>query len=70
MALANKIRIKKTPNCLHRYTATMKECGTYGFGDTPSEARASLERQLHAANPFPPSYRQHALWNKAHGLGD
>lgn len=43
---ARKVRIKKTPNCLHPYTATMKAVGTYGFGNTPAEARASLFRQL------------------------
>ena len=41
-----KIRIKKTPNCLHPYTATIKAVGTYGAGNTPAEARASLLRQL------------------------
>jgi hypothetical protein len=46
MAKAVAIRIKKTPNCLHRYTATIKAVGTYGFGNTAAEARASLLSQL------------------------
>ena len=41
-----KIRIKKTPNALHPYMATIKAVGTYGSGNTPAEARASLLRQL------------------------
>ena len=44
-----KIRVKKTPNCLHPYTATIKAVGTYGSGNTPAEARASLIRQLREA---------------------
>ena len=44
-----KIRIKKTPNALHPYTATIKAVGTYGSGNTPAEARASLIRQLREA---------------------
>ncbi len=40
------IRIKHTPNCLHAYTATMKGKGTYGWGNTPDEARAKLDEQL------------------------
>jgi hypothetical protein len=43
-----KVRIKKTPNGRHLYTATMLAVGTYGFGNTPDEARASLARQLKA----------------------
>ena len=61
-----KIKVKKAPNGLHRYTATIKGVGTYGYGNTPAEARD----QLRKANPFPSSYRQHALWNTAHGVED
>lgn len=43
---APKARVRKTPYGLHLYTATIKGEGTYGFGNTPAEARASLERQL------------------------
>ncbi len=46
MVKAAKIRIKKTPNGRHPYTATMKGVGTYGWGNNPAEARASLLRQL------------------------
>ena len=40
------IRVKRTPNCLHAYTATMKGKGTYGWGNTPAEARAKLLANL------------------------
>ena len=46
MAKPVKIRVKKTPNCLHAYTATIKAVGTYGSGNTPAKARASLLKQL------------------------
>ena len=41
-----KIRVRKTPNCLHAYTATMKGKGTYGWGNTPDKARECLMRNL------------------------
>ena len=39
---AGKIRIRKTPYGLHQYTATIKGMGTYGWGNTPSEAKECL----------------------------
>jgi len=42
------IRVKKTPNALHPYTATMKGVGTYGWGNTSEEARAKLLANLAA----------------------
>lgn len=41
-----KIRVKHTPNALHPYTATMKGKGSYGWGNTPKEARERLAQQL------------------------
>ena len=32
-----KIRIKKTPNALHPYMATIKAVGTYGYDDPGSD---------------------------------
>jgi hypothetical protein len=40
------VRIKKTPFGWHLYRATMKGCGTYGWGNTPDAARAKLAEQL------------------------
>jgi len=37
-----RIRIKKTPNCRHLYSAHIRNCGWYGWGNTPAEARAKL----------------------------
>lgn len=43
MAKAAKIVVRKTPNCLHLYTARIvRGSGVYGFGNTPAEARAKL----------------------------
>lgn len=41
-----KIRVRKTPYGLHLYVATVKGVGTYGWGDTPTKARACLLRNL------------------------
>jgi hypothetical protein len=50
-AQGQNVRVRKTPNCAHLYTATIKGQGTYGFGDTPDEARQSLTNQLeHSAS--------------------
>ena len=43
---AGRVRIRKTPNCLHAYTATVKGKGTYGWGNTPAEARQRLAENL------------------------
>lgn len=40
------VRVRRTPNCLHAYTATVKGKGTYGWGNTPSEARQCLAKNL------------------------
>lgn len=39
------LRVRHTPNCKHPYTASMRGCGTYGFGNTADEARESFRRQ-------------------------
>ena len=41
-----QIRVRKTPNCAHPYTATIKGYGGYGWGNTPDEARASLRARI------------------------
>lgn len=41
-----KIRTKKTPNGLHLYAAYARGKGTYGWGDTPVEARTKLLANL------------------------
>ena len=41
-----KPRVRKTPNGRHLYTATLKGHGTYGWGNTPDEARAKLAENL------------------------
>lgn len=46
MTSKNQIRVKRTPNYLHAYTATMKGKGTYGWGNTPAEARKKLLNRL------------------------
>lgn len=48
-----RIRIRKTPNCLHPYTATMRGQGAYGWGNTPPEARACLIERLKKIARFP-----------------
>lgn len=45
-----KIRVRKTPYGRHLYTATIKGIGTYGWGNTPAEARGCLLRQLAEIN--------------------
>lgn len=41
-----RVRIRRTPHCLHAYTATVKGKGTYGWGNTPSEAKQRLAKNL------------------------
>lgn len=41
-----KIRVRRTPDALHPYIATMKGKGSYGWGNTPKEARERLKQQL------------------------
>lgn len=42
-ARPQKIVVRKTPYGLHLYTArVVRGSGVYGFGNTPSEARAKL----------------------------
>lgn len=47
-----KIRTRHTPDGLHPYRATIKGVGTYGWGQTPKEARerlaSSLQREARA----------------------
>lgn len=48
MKSKSDIRVRKTPNALHPYTATMRGKGTYGWGNSPAEARARLAKNLAA----------------------
>lgn len=41
----NPIRVRKTPGARHPYMATRRGSGTYGWGNTPQEARECLLRQ-------------------------
>lgn len=41
-----KPAVRKTPNGRHLYTATLKGYGTYGWGNTPDEARAKLAEMI------------------------
>lgn len=50
MPKKNKIRVKKTPNCRHPYTATMVGEPTYDWGNTPQEARTKLLQNLEAVS--------------------
>jgi hypothetical protein len=47
-----KIRTRRTPDGLNPYRATMKGVATYGWGQTPTEARerlaANLQREARA----------------------
>lgn len=45
----DQIRVRKTPNCWHLYRATAKGHGPYGWGNTPSEARAKLIQNIREA---------------------
>jgi hypothetical protein len=49
-----KVRVRKTPNGLHPYIATMKGRGIYGWGNTPTEARAKLTENLARRMPTSP----------------
>lgn len=42
----NAVRVRKSPYGMHLYVATMKGEGTYGWGDTPKEARSCLTKRL------------------------
>jgi hypothetical protein len=42
------IRTVKTPNGMHLYAAYKRGHGTYGWGNTPAEARAKLAANLAA----------------------
>jgi hypothetical protein len=42
----DKPRVRKTPNGRHLYSATLKGYATYGWGNTPDEARAKLREML------------------------
>lgn len=42
MSKPRKIVVRKTPSGLHLYTARIKWCGWYGWGNTPTEARIKL----------------------------
>jgi ribosomal protein L40E len=44
------ITTRRTPNGRHLYRATQKGQGSYGWGNTPTEARAKLAQQIAAAN--------------------
>lgn len=41
-----KVRVRKTPNAMHPYTATVKGAGVYGWGNTPKRAREKLTELL------------------------
>ena len=41
-----KPRVRKTPNGRHPYYATLKGYGTYGWGNTPDEARSKLAENI------------------------
>ena len=38
--------VRKTPHGRHLYRATLKGYGTYGWGNTPDEARAKLAAMI------------------------
>ena len=48
MKSRHQIRVKKTPNCAHQYTAVMKGRGEYGWGDTPAAAKDKLMEQINS----------------------
>lgn len=55
-----KPRARKTPNGRHLYYATLKGYGTYGWGNTPDEARAKLAENI-AKSGEKPSYGTYAV---------
>jgi len=62
-----KIRVRKTPNCAHPYTATCVGNGTYGCGNTPEEARSKLVENM---NHFELERRASLTFNTSvHGPG-
>lgn len=46
MTRPNQPSVRKTPNGRHMYTATLKGYATYGWGNTPDEARAKLAHMI------------------------
>jgi hypothetical protein len=52
-----KIRVKRTPNGWHPYTATMTGKAPYGWGHTPAEAKAKLLANLQSAEIESAAYR-------------
>jgi len=47
MKIDKTIRTRQAgSNALHKYYAMMKGRGTYGWGNTPKEARACLNKRL------------------------
>lgn len=50
MSSQPKVRIKRTPNCRHPYTATAKGVAVYGWGNSPTEARAKLAEMIKRAS--------------------
>lgn len=48
--MGRTVRVRKTPNALHLYIATMRGQGTYGWGNSPAEARAKLADNLRLAS--------------------
>lgn len=40
------VRVRKTPRCLHPYTAAKRGNGAYGWGNSPEQAITCLRRQL------------------------
>jgi hypothetical protein len=53
-----KPRVRRTPNCRYPYTATLKGYATYGWGNTPDEARAKLAEMIKKTGetPIHPTY--------------
>lgn len=53
-----KVRVRKTPNGRHLYCATIKGYATYGWGNTPDDARAKLQEMLtkYGEVPVKPTY--------------
>ena len=44
--MQGKIVVRKTPNCRHLYTATMRGFATYGWGNSPEEARIKFRENV------------------------
>jgi hypothetical protein len=39
-------RVRNTPHARYLYTATLNDCATYGWGNSPDEARARLAEMI------------------------